>query len=320
MKHTLIQDNDKTFIPNRTAGYKKVDENFVNWMTNNQLVGHDAVYSSVEDLFLWHRTLERGKLGKYDLEILKVPGKFNDGSSGNYGYGIVSGKYRGLDYYCHDGWYVGYKAFIMTIPDKEFGIILLSNWGNKSVRSVGMKMIEAFFADENFITEDLPSVRENYFNLSAGTKFVRKGLGGFKSLESVNKNYYQSPKSNVLWTADHLNKISLDENMTGFIHHTSYGSSHYYLPFTEVASNKDDMKEFVGQYFSNELQNSAKIDMKENKIYLELGLNTSELVQVFHGEFAADDCMIKIERDNTGKIIGFNYSTYSVRGLIFNKE
>lgn len=324
MENTTMQTDDKTFIPNRTAGYKKVDEQYVNWMTNNQLLGHDAVYSSVEDLFLWQQALNKGKIGNYDLAIMKVPGKFNDGTFGNYGYGLVTGKYRGLDYYCHDGWYVGYKAFIMTIPKKEFSIILLSNQGNKYVRGYGIKMVEAYFKTENFITETLGEIKPNVlFKLPKEARLVRKSIGGFKTIESIEKSYFQSPdKDNEFWTADHLNKFKMQKNDDGleFIQYTSYGSRHKYAPFVEIETNDRYIQKISGKYFSNELDNCGKIYINDSKVILEVGLNKSELIQVFPDKFASEDCMITIQKDEYENIVGFVFSTYSVRGIIFMKE
>ncbi|MBN2279032.1 MAG: beta-lactamase family protein [Candidatus Marinimicrobia bacterium] len=324
MDHSKIQISDKTFISNRAAGYKPWEENYINWMTNNQLVGHDAVYSSTEDLFIWQQALEKGRIGKYSLEVMKNPGKFNDGTKGNYGYGLVIGKYRGLDYYGHDGWYVGYKAFFMALPEKNFSIIILSNNGDLYVRKYAMKLLETYFYSYNFWKKNLEKISnqtpEKYLNKS---KFVRKSIGGFKNVESLKKEYFQSIDcEDEFLTVDELKKIKVLKtgNNSEFFEYTSYGSQHHYVAFEEIEISENFKTQILGQYFSSELKKSGKIFWNGEKLVLKIGFAEYKLIQVFPDEFANEECLIQIQKDESGDVIGFEFSTYGVRGISFKKE
>ncbi len=317
MTNTKIQISDKTFIQNRTAGYKAVDNKYVNWMTNNQLVGHDAVYSSVEDLFLWQQALESNRIGKYTLKRMKVPGKFTNGHRGNYGYGLVMGNYRGLDYYCHDGWYVGYKAFIITIPDEDFAVIALSNLGSKSTRPYAFKISDQYLSDKFDSQELAPMTASKQFTKISGYQsFVRPELGGFKTLKSLKNSYFISPfDTSEFCTGDYMTKLKIEGN--GFIQYTSYGSRHHYIPFQEIPPSARQKERITGEYYSEELNNQATIFLKEGKLMLEIGLETVEIFQFSRDEFASDNSKLKLVRNQEGEISGFTYSTYSVRGIKF---
>ncbi len=319
MTQTKIQISDKTFIQNRAAGYKIVDGKYVNWMTNNQLVGHDAVYSSVEDLYLWQQAVESDRIGNYRLENMKIPGKFNDGSSGNYGYGLIMGNYRGLDYYCHDGWYVGYKAFIITFPTEDFAVIALSNLGNKNVRPYALQIIDLYLKDK-FNNKELTSIKESkkFTKISNCKKFVRPELGGFKTLESIENAFYISPIADgEFCTADYMTRLKIADS--GFIQYTSYGSRHRYIPLQRIPLSNEEKDQITGDYFSDELYNQAKIYSKDDKLMLEIGLETVEIIQFAKDELASDSSKLKLIRDQNGTIIGFTYSTYSVRGIKFTR-
>ncbi|MBD3290736.1 serine hydrolase, partial [candidate division KSB1 bacterium] len=156
MNSTMIQTSHSTFIPNRAAGYERENGKYVNWMTNNQLVGHDAVYSTIGDMFKWEQAFFNGMLaprqaqraGSSELvEMITTPGKFNDGTTHSYAFGLAVHKFRGLKIISHSGWYVGYTAFFVIFPEQRFSIICLSNLGDFSPKRTSFQIANIFLAD-----------------------------------------------------------------------------------------------------------------------------------------------------------------------------
>ena len=87
-----------------------------------------AIYSTVEDLYKWHLTLQRGKfLSKESLDAAYRKDK------GSYGFGWFTDSLYGKQRVSHDGNIPGYKANINRIPEDDVCVIALSNANNSGV-------------------------------------------------------------------------------------------------------------------------------------------------------------------------------------------
>jgi CubicO group peptidase (beta-lactamase class C family) len=87
-----------------------------------------AVYSTVEDLYKWHRALQNGKfLSKASLEVAYKKDR------GNYGYGWFTDSLYGRPRVSHDGNISGYKSNINRFPEENLCVIALSNANNSLV-------------------------------------------------------------------------------------------------------------------------------------------------------------------------------------------
>ena len=102
MKTTLVIDNPKIEIPNRAFGYLK-DENswtLYDFDQLNYIIGDEGIYSSLNDLSLLKPT---NSLGWLTPKI--------DGKTVLY----------------HDGFWLGFRNFMLYLPKDNVSIILLSN-------------------------------------------------------------------------------------------------------------------------------------------------------------------------------------------------
>lgn len=87
-----------------------------------------AIYSTVEDLYKWHRALQQGTLlSKKSIEVIYRKDK------GPYGYGWFTDSLYGRQRVSHDGSIYGYKANINRMPEDDVCVVALSNSNNSSV-------------------------------------------------------------------------------------------------------------------------------------------------------------------------------------------
>ncbi|HEY6360899.1 MAG TPA: serine hydrolase, partial [Vicinamibacterales bacterium] len=61
------------------------------------------------------------------IRALSTPRAKIPGDEGSYGYGLVVGKYRGVDVVSHGGSRAGYGSSIRMVPSKKFGVIAVAN-------------------------------------------------------------------------------------------------------------------------------------------------------------------------------------------------
>lgn len=123
MKNTGY-DHWDVILPNRAAGYTKKKNQIRNADYLDMSVPHaaGALYSTVDDLYLWDRCLYTDKvLPQSGRDRMFTPVK------NNYGYGWVISKLGGRKVLGHGGGIDGFATMILRMPDDQSVIILLSN-------------------------------------------------------------------------------------------------------------------------------------------------------------------------------------------------
>jgi len=117
-------------IKNRASGYAFKDDKPENpyFYDASLLIASGGLYSTVEDMYLWDQALYTEKLVKAStLEQAFMPGKLNDGSLTNYGFGWMLHDYCGLRELDHLGGQPGFSTYIGRYIDQRFSVIILSN-------------------------------------------------------------------------------------------------------------------------------------------------------------------------------------------------
>jgi CubicO group peptidase (beta-lactamase class C family) len=167
MKNTFILENNRVVVKNRATGYGRVEDHFEVYETLNESTGDGAVFTTVEDFFLWDQNFYDNTLECDDFtEKMLTVGRLNDGSDTimrygsmefKYAFGLVRLRYRGLNAFGHGGSYVGFRAHYTQYPEQKTSIILMSNLANMNPSGLSDKVSDIIL--ENRFTEDKKDTR-----------------------------------------------------------------------------------------------------------------------------------------------------------------
>lgn len=122
-------DTSTSVLKNRASGYALIGNTIVNAEYINMSVpaGAGALYSTVEDLYVWDRALYTEKLlSKKSLATI-----FNSHMSSDfpgYGYGWITRRSKGRFIAEHLGFIDGFSTNILRYPDDDGFIVVLSNY------------------------------------------------------------------------------------------------------------------------------------------------------------------------------------------------
>ena len=126
-------DRHTPILKNRASGYSigsnggYVNAEYID-MSGPHAAG--ALYSTVEDLYLWDQALHTDKLLKAStLEQAFTPAKLSGGREAAYGMGWMLGDRGGLREVGHGGDITGFNSYIARFPDQHFSVMVLSNVG-----------------------------------------------------------------------------------------------------------------------------------------------------------------------------------------------
>lgn len=337
MKNTYIQTRYDTFIPNRAAGYAPGSDGYRNWMTNNQLIGHDALYSSVEDLARWAGAFYNGKLDQKLVEMMTTPDKFNDGSLNSYAYGMVIGHYKGLKTYQHSGWYVGYTAYLIIFPEQKFSVICLSNNVQGSRSKECLDIAEIYLADQ--IAESLQKLRKSakevnkdllgrlagdYLGENYGGAFALEVKDGKPQPKGANWTYEFSPFNEnefINYNRRLVMRVVSGAKGGDIVIEilTPMGRIDRFWKIKETVK-QEDFSPFLGEYWSDEIQAAAYITEKEGKMKVKISLKEGWMTQIEPDLFRTMREKLEFHRDKAGEIRGFQLSTYGFQHVSFEKK
>ncbi|MEO6302422.1 MAG: serine hydrolase [Bacteroidia bacterium] len=145
--------NNKDVLKNVAIGYTEGEKELEQAVYIDMSIpaGAGALYSTVEDMFLWDQALYTEKLvKKAALEKIFTPYK------DTYAYGWMVDKYKDHKVIMHSGGIQGFATVINRFPDDELCIIILKNVDNQQTFSAN-RIAKAIMFDQKY---ELPVERK----------------------------------------------------------------------------------------------------------------------------------------------------------------
>lgn len=208
MDETGVMTNDEV-IPNMSDRYIRKGKNYnknpyINWIFN---IGHDGIYSTVDDLIKWDRAL-------YGTLILSEKTKqlmFTAYNEQNFGYGFLINPFynQGHQLIAHDGGFFGAMTSLNRYRDDDLLVIVLSN--NQSPSYLLAYGLAAMCFGKDV---ELPYHHQKVKNNGSLYKLFIGNYGDIKILENNGKLYYNDFEIELFPESDHKFFRSDDDNRT----------------------------------------------------------------------------------------------------------
>lgn len=192
MNNSGVITNDE-LITNKARNYmqaknKYLNNPYINWEFN---IGHDGIYSTVEDLALWDKAL-------YGTSILTTEMKklmFTSYNDQNWGYGFMINPFynHGHQLIAHDGGFFGAMTSLNRFTDDKLFVTVLSN--NQSLSHIISYGLSAIAFQKDF---ELPY---KHYQTKIDTTLYDKYVGKYGKIEIIKvggKLYYNSSEMELL--------------------------------------------------------------------------------------------------------------------------
>ena len=155
MKSTsVLSKAEYETIPTDVIGHDKVWRRSVVQNFHDGPVGDKGIYSTIEDLFLFDRALQEGRIltpATQDSSYVSRAKKAHDLFSYGYGWRIYEKDNHIVTY--HTGWWHGFKNLYIRDLKNDITIILLTNLANSSLQHL----------DELYAILDMPVIRQGAY-------------------------------------------------------------------------------------------------------------------------------------------------------------
>jgi CubicO group peptidase (beta-lactamase class C family) len=169
-------DSNRTIIMDRADGYKQENGILLNADHIEMDTPHaaGALYSTVEDMFLWDQALYTDQLVSLEtLDAIFTPYEYDSWYGGYYGYGWNIGEKHDREEFCHGGGINGFTAFITRFPQEEICIVILSNFELASIDD---------------LTRDLTDIAKNVFDPMLMAHWTLDEAEGMFGVDSAGDN------------------------------------------------------------------------------------------------------------------------------------
>lgn len=129
MRHTFFADDAGEIVPKRVLSYALGPNGKPQQDKHTHgYYGAAGVWSTVRDLERWSRELMVPKVFDADLiASLKQSGRFRDGRSHGYAFGMYARPRAGRAAFGHGGRINGYRADIMSFPEDDASVIVMTS-------------------------------------------------------------------------------------------------------------------------------------------------------------------------------------------------
>ncbi len=342
MENTHFHDDYTEPIKNRATGYYPEGKGkYRLFLTTFDCVGSGGLFSSVKDLYLWDQNFYHHKVGgKEVLDMMHTKGKLNSGEELDYAFALMVDEYKGLKTVRHGGALGGYRAELLRFPGQRFSVICLSNLSSFNPSSMCNQVADIYLADKLAAEEPKKeqelkpvSVNLDLYDDYAGKYQLDMGLVVTIARENANliAEVQGQPKVELIPVSETTflvkiidAKLSFHRDDTGKVNDIVLNQSGMDLKgkrVEDVAYDPSRLSEYAGDYYSNELDVTFTLAVKEDKLcFVTQNAPGNPLRFLKQDEFAGDRFKIKFLRDSDKKILAFAMNTGRVKNLKFVKN
>jgi CubicO group peptidase (beta-lactamase class C family) len=343
MTHSRFRDDHTWVVANRAFGYEKSADSTWTATTNNlEALGSSSLFSSAEELARWVMNFDDQKIGgPVAMAMTRTPGRLNDGSTIPYAFGISNGMYRGQKTVSHGGSWASFATYVLHFPDLHFGVVVLANSSINASRAAN-NLAEIYlgkelaprpgppntFAGER-TAEVSGAVLDRYvglYRLGPGWYVrVRRDGGTLRTQATREDEAPMSARSDTLFWVEAYSGTMIFHAVAAQPTQLTYRGRSYPKLLESRPFSAARLKEFVGDYESDELQAGYRIEATDSGLVMRHPRHgTIALTWLWRDDFRGSAWFtrsVEFRRDAAGKVVGFSvYIDDRSRDIRFTKR
>ena len=291
MNHTFVRISHGSIIKNKAVGYQKQKDTYVFSSSNQLSYGAGSMGSHIKDMAIWARMLNEDIPEFRNLaQFLKTTEVLTNGEKANYARGLMVDDYKGYETISHSGYGFGGQSQLIIVPEEGIGIILLTNLQSINPTPLSYKVLDILLNPKEQESKSIDSV------IDFKTQNLNQFTGDYKEVNS-DLTMLISEENDTLKAQSSMgsNKIPLQQNDTNkFVrrnaHNVKYnfektpqydmvisfgGTPFYFKRAKLIKTNPENLIEFSGDYYSEELETTYHFFIENDTLKLSYTNNTN---------------------------------------------
>ena len=329
MLNTHFHSDHSEITPNRTSAYQQDEQG--NWKIYIPVFdnyGATSLFTTVEDLSKWDENFYSKRIGgPAFISAMLENGILNNGTKQAYAGGISTESYKGLKTEQHSGADAGYRSNFIRFPDQHFSVILLANHAESQAMLLSQQVADIFleiktkevpdaiFAIDSSIVKgwvgtyiDALTKRRIELNFENGNLFL-----GSTKLLPVSNSEFSVPGSSTKFS------FSRELGVDKFCVTNVNAINRNYERVVEIDLQPSDFLEFIGEYYSPELDTKYIVTANDSVLFVKIPRNNKLEFSPFAKDEFSGNFFIQFSRGKRKKVEGFYLTTGRVRNLYFQK-
>jgi len=339
MHKTFYSKNIEDVIKNKAYPYYQESGKYYQPKSLTHCIGAGGMASTVQDLAKWADIfLKPNHDFGYLAEFITELDTLSNGQLMKHARGMFVSPYKGFTTYNHSGRDLGMRSQFICVPKKSLAVIVYTNSEDINAVNISYEILNLFM-DETSVENK----KQNKFKHSIAQKKRFEGIyqelnsdlrmeifvenDTLKAISSFGRNATPliSKSANSLVRIDNPSIIYTfqKEEDTGADLLVDFGGAIFYFERIELAqSPNQNLDEFVGNYYSDELNVTYSISIENNNLIL--SYPNSEGILIKEGvkdTFGANRrTKYTFNRGNNGKVISFKVASEgTVKDILFEK-
>lgn len=346
MTSTVVRADPQTVIAGRAEGYVPREGGWGEAVDLYAAVGAGGIYTTASDLAKWMDNYRTGTLGGLDaVRQLSTPYVLASGDTTDYGLGLFTSEWRGLQLLDHGGADNAHRSTFWYFPEIESGLVIHTN----SPVSPGSAetIAEAFFAEH--LTSDPVAAEEadegdfdpesfdpETFDAYAGRYALDPMPTFILTFRRDGDQYFtqatgQSELPIFPVGENRFELRAVEASVTfhvaddGSVERVTLFQGGQEVPGTRVADDSEDvdLADYAGRYFSEEIEAFYTLEVVDGELQMShrrfedpvtLTLSSGE---TFAGGFPI--AKVEFTRDESGAVTGFAASNVRTRDVHFRR-
>ena len=343
MTETHFHNDHTKIVKNRATGYRPVgDGPYKISMTTLDMIGDGGIFTSVNDILKWDNAFYSSDVLTPDFwSAMTEQGVLNNGDTIDYAAGLFIADHKGLKTVSHGGAFVGFRADLVRFPEHRLSVIVFANRADANPTGkcfqVADIMLKDYMDDEDVSSggENADPVQVTEFDRDqlVGTYEVRPGIaleirvqndslnvlqkwnGSTYGIFRIQGNTFQIPGNEELkFTFSDIVEGSTSELVILQNGRKTVGKR---IPTIDPASV--NMDEFVGKFYSEELDVVYEVSMKDDSLSVTVDDNEPERITPYDkDQFSLNYMLMRFQRTGDS-VTGFLLDAGRVKDLKFQK-
>ena len=331
MTNSSTRDNYQRIVAGRAQAYSRQGPN-APWELNMPFMnvyGNGGMLTTVGDWLKWNAMLDGRTWNPSLVDALETQGVLNDGYKIQYALGLTVGNYKGLRDVSHGGSTAGYQTFLARYPDQKLSVAVMCNGTSPSAGGLaasvtdeilgpfpeGPKPPAAISVPEEQLKRFVGIWRNDKTHLPARITFENGALRfAGQSMRPIAEGTFLIGGDEVKFTYDK------DDRPIACEGRGPSGGMMRFVAEREWTPTAAALKEFAGDWYSNEAQARVTFAIKGDKAFIvNKPVLRLQLQPIYKDHFMGQGYVIWVTRDRNGKVERLHVGTGRMRDMLFER-
>lgn len=295
MNNTHFHNNHNQIVKNRASGYTPTREgNYGISMTTLDMIGDGGIFTCVDDIKKWENAFYNSAIFNESFwNLMTKQGILNNGEVIDYASGLDISDHRGLKTISHGGAFVGFRAEILRFPEHKLSIAIFANRADANPTRMAFEVADVLLADEFIEEETVQEIKEDkkaevFVKMSSKElerfsnhywnpvdAYARKIYVNNDTLRYFRNEYNESALLPISSNEFKMLNVGIDVRVkfdpkkpkVMSIYIEGEDSIHF-EEYEPASYSTDELKQFEGRFYSQELDVNYDLKMEEEQLIL----------------------------------------------------